>query len=157
MSGPQITVAPSDASWQRKAACAGHEWPDLFHPVEGGMNKFKAQQIRDAKEICGGCEVRAECLADALANDREGIWGGTTTEERKALKRRYMRKNPSGQAGATVSVNPPTEDERCGTYAGTRAHRRRAEWLCDDCRDARAIYESDRRMQQRARNQEGAA
>ncbi|WP_407672362.1 WhiB family transcriptional regulator [Parafrankia discariae] len=32
---------------------------------------------REAKRICSGCEVRAECLEYALENDeRFGIWGG---------------------------------------------------------------------------------
>ena len=36
-----------------------------------------------------GCEVRTECLADALDNRVEfGVWGGMTERERRALLRR---------------------------------------------------------------------
>ncbi len=43
---------------------------------------------REAKKICTGCEVRAECLAYALAHDeRFGIWGGLSERERRRLKR----------------------------------------------------------------------
>jgi len=35
---------------------------------------------------------------------------------------------------------PPTEDERCGTYAGSRAHNCRGEVPCDSCRQARGAY-----------------
>ena len=46
---------------------------------------------RDAKRICQGCEVRAECLEYALANDeRFGLWGGLSERERRKLKRRVV-------------------------------------------------------------------
>jgi WhiB family redox-sensing transcriptional regulator len=36
-----------------------------------------------------GCQVRTECLADALDNGVEfGVWGGMTERERRALLRR---------------------------------------------------------------------
>jgi WhiB family redox-sensing transcriptional regulator len=41
------------------------------------------------KQICVGCPVRTECLADALDNRTEfGVWGGMTERERRALLRR---------------------------------------------------------------------
>jgi len=46
-----------------------------------------AQQL--AKQVCMGCPVIAECLADALDNQTEfGIWGGMTERERRALLKR---------------------------------------------------------------------
>ena len=45
----------------------------------------------DAKKVCVGCEVRAECLEYALANDeRFGIWGGLSERERRKLKKRAV-------------------------------------------------------------------
>ena len=42
---------------------------------------------RDAKRVCSGCSVRAECLEFALANDeRFGIWGGLSERERRRLR-----------------------------------------------------------------------
>jgi WhiB family redox-sensing transcriptional regulator len=42
----------------------------------------------EAKRICSGCEVRAECLEYALAHDeRFGIWGGLSERERRRLRR----------------------------------------------------------------------
>lgn len=40
--------------------------------------------------MCISCEVRLECLADAL-NSRAsfGVWGGLTERERRAMLRRY--------------------------------------------------------------------
>jgi WhiB family transcriptional regulator, redox-sensing transcriptional regulator len=63
-----------------KAACRGSDPDALF--VQG------AAQNR-AKQICKGCRVRAECLADALDGRIEfGVWGGMTERERRALLRR---------------------------------------------------------------------
>ena len=42
-----------------------------------------------AKQLCSGCPVRTECLAEALDNQIEwGVWGGMTERERRALLRR---------------------------------------------------------------------
>ena len=39
-----------------------------------------------AKQLCAGCPVRTECLAEALDNQIEwGVWGGMTERERRAL------------------------------------------------------------------------
>jgi WhiB family redox-sensing transcriptional regulator len=66
--------------WQEKALCAQTD-PEAFFPEKGGST-------REAKRICAGCEVRAECLEYALAFDeRFGIWGGLSERERRRLKR----------------------------------------------------------------------
>ena len=66
--------------WSTKASCRSTDPDALF--VQG------AAQNR-AKAICLGCQVRTECLADALDNQIEfGVWGGMTERERRALLRR---------------------------------------------------------------------
>jgi hypothetical protein len=36
--------------------------------------------------VCAGCEVRAECLQDALDNNELfGVWGGLSERERRVL------------------------------------------------------------------------
>jgi WhiB family redox-sensing transcriptional regulator len=70
-----------DQGWQERALCAETD-PEAFFPEKGGST-------REAKKICTGCEVRAECLEFALANDeRFGIWGGLSERERRRLRRR---------------------------------------------------------------------
>lgn len=70
-----------EADWHDRALCAQTD-PEAFFPEKGGST-------REAKKICTGCEVRAECLSFALANDeRFGIWGGLSERERRRLKRR---------------------------------------------------------------------
>ena len=69
-----------EQDWHGRALCAQTD-PEAFFPEKGGST-------RDAKKICTGCEVRAECLSYALANDeRFGIWGGLSERERRRLKR----------------------------------------------------------------------
>jgi WhiB family redox-sensing transcriptional regulator len=59
----------------------------IFFPGKGGNAKA-------ARLICSGCTVKDDCLAFALERPQEasdGIWGGTTPEERKALRKQYGR------------------------------------------------------------------
>ena len=73
--------ADDEQGWQERALCAETD-PEAFFPEKGGST-------REAKKICTGCEVRAECLEFALANDeRFGIWGGLSERERRRLRRR---------------------------------------------------------------------
>src|SRR3954454_21119737 len=66
--------------WAEKAACQETKPDELF--VRG------AEQNK-AKQVCKGCTVRTECLAEALDNQIEwGVWGGMTERERRALIRR---------------------------------------------------------------------
>ncbi|MCC2033421.1 WhiB family transcriptional regulator [Microbacterium allomyrinae] len=74
-------VEDNPLSWQTDALCAQTD-PEAFFPEKGGST-------RDAKRICGTCDVRGECLEYALQNDeRFGIWGGLSERERRKLKRR---------------------------------------------------------------------
>jgi WhiB family redox-sensing transcriptional regulator len=70
----------AEPDWQERALCAQTD-PEAFFPEKGGST-------REAKRICSGCEVRAECLDYALAHDeRFGIWGGLSERERRRLRR----------------------------------------------------------------------
>ena len=72
-----------EQEWQERALCAQTD-PEAFFPEKGGST-------REAKKVCTGCDVRAECLEYALANDeRFGIWGGLSERERRKLKRRVV-------------------------------------------------------------------
>lgn len=59
------------------AACIGSD-PDLFFPEH-----YRSEDIPVAKAICNRCAIKAACLAEAIAEDYEGIWGGTTSYERR--------------------------------------------------------------------------
>ena len=70
-----------DQTWAARAACASVPPDALF--VRGAAQ-------RDARVRCFACEVRMECLADALSSKTTfGVWGGLTERERRALLRQY--------------------------------------------------------------------
>ena len=72
-----------DQSWVARALCASIEPDALF--VQGASQ-------RQVRLRCYECEVRLECLADALQSEANyGVWGGLSEDERRALKRRAMR------------------------------------------------------------------
>ena len=71
---------PGELEWQERALCAQTD-PEAFFPEKGGST-------REAKKVCLGCDVRAECLEYALMKDeRFGIWGGLSERERRRLKK----------------------------------------------------------------------
>ena len=65
-------------AWHDLARCAETD-PEMFFPEKG-------ESTRPAKRVCAGCEVRAECLQDALdRGERFGVWGGLSERERRVL------------------------------------------------------------------------
>jgi WhiB family redox-sensing transcriptional regulator len=73
--------SPEETAWMVAGLCAQTD-PEAFHPVRG-------ESTRRAKAVCLACPVRAECLAFALARgERDGVWGGLSPRERRALLRR---------------------------------------------------------------------
>lgn len=71
--------------WRDDAACL-HADPDLFFPVSTTGPALR--QADEAKLICRACPVQAQCLAWALRQGvSSGVWGGTTEEERHAIRR----------------------------------------------------------------------
>lgn len=77
--------------WRDQALCAEVD-PELFFPEKGGST-------RHPKRVCGGCEVRAECLEYALAHGiRDGIWGGLSDRDRRRLLRNQTTTEDLGTA-----------------------------------------------------------
>jgi WhiB family redox-sensing transcriptional regulator len=71
--------------WRDDAACL-HADPDLFFP-DGTAGPALRQQDQ-AKRICRSCPVQQPCLTWALDQAIvSGVWGGTTEDERRALRR----------------------------------------------------------------------
>src|SRR5258707_13359605 len=76
----ELEVDSTDRRWQERANCLGVD-PDLFFPERGASTK-------EAKSVCGGCEVKTECLEYALRHGEEfGIWGGMSERERPRIRR----------------------------------------------------------------------
>lgn len=57
--------------------------PDSFFP-DSELIKQNTTVIK----ICNACDARNECLEYALGWNVTGIWGGTNTKERQAIRKR---------------------------------------------------------------------
>ena len=80
-----LALANADYTWRTKAICRDTD-PDLFFPV--GTTGLALTQIARAKEVCGECPVRTDCLEYSLeTNQDSGIWGGLDEEERRTIRR----------------------------------------------------------------------
>ena len=74
------------AEWKEKAACAGTSF-SLFFPTP----ETPVALIEKAKAVCAACPVAEDCLQYAFeTNQVSGIWGGTTEDERKSLRRKWL-------------------------------------------------------------------
>ena len=74
----QVARLGQRPAWHDLARCAETD-PEMFFPEKG-------ESVRPAKRVCAGCEVRAECLQDALdRGERFGVWGGLSERERRVL------------------------------------------------------------------------
>jgi WhiB family redox-sensing transcriptional regulator len=74
--------------WRSVAACRDTD-PDLFFPV--GTTGAALDQIAAATAVCRSCDAQTACLEFALATNQEsGIWGGTSEEERRKLRKVWL-------------------------------------------------------------------
>lgn len=97
-----LGVERNGTAWREQAVCKpenGYD-PELWFPAGGALDtselrpfgtrteqrrarRRRMMQEAEAKALCLRCPVRAECLQYADDNDeREGIWGGLTPQER---------------------------------------------------------------------------
>ena len=82
----QLTIERDD--WRDLASCRDTD-PDLFFPV--GTTGPAIEQIENAKAVCRECDVQTQCLDYALSTNQDsGVWGGTSEEERRKLRRQWM-------------------------------------------------------------------
>lgn len=75
--------------WIEEAICPQTD-PEIFFPEKGSSS-------RQALKVCASCPVKLDCLTTALHSPYGaiGIWGGTTPDERKSLRRRIERTSPT--------------------------------------------------------------
>jgi WhiB family redox-sensing transcriptional regulator len=71
-------------NWRHKAACRAED-PELFFPA--GTSGPAIEQMNEAKAVCRRCPVSSACLNYALTTGQnDGVWGGMTEAERRALR-----------------------------------------------------------------------
>ncbi|MGN9842938.1 WhiB family transcriptional regulator [Nonomuraea sp. H19] len=81
--------SPPTLRWTVRAACKDAD-PGLFFPPT--WNSTPSQADDQARRICQACPVQAACLDWALrTGEPDGMWGGTTPEERRQLRARYQQ------------------------------------------------------------------
>lgn len=86
-----------EQEWRLRAACLGHENPELWFPHEPAERGEKQRRetprlYKEAIKVCRSCEVREECLDYALeANEQYGMWGGLTRPQRATILRLRRR------------------------------------------------------------------
>ena len=86
------TPAAGLEDWQLRALCTQVD-PELFFPPGGGAS-------REARKVCRGCPVLAECLSEALASDdRFGIRAGLSGRQRRVLVRKQRAQRDARAAG----------------------------------------------------------
>lgn len=95
-----LALANAQYAWRKHALCRDTD-PDLFFPV--GTTGQALVQIDRAKDVCDECPVKADCLDFALeTNQDSGIWGGTSEEERRKLRREYVARTKGQQHTAAA-------------------------------------------------------
>ncbi|MDZ7674963.1 MAG: WhiB family transcriptional regulator [Acidimicrobiales bacterium] len=76
--------------WRKHAACSDTD-PNLFFPV--GTTGPALDQIASAKAVCRTCDVQDLCLEYAISTNQDsGVWGGTSEEERRQMRRARQRR-----------------------------------------------------------------
>ncbi len=87
LSAEPYVIEPDD-DWRDNAACRDTN-PDLFFPV--GTTGPAIEQIEQAKKVCNECPAQTACLEFALATNQDsGVWGGTSEEERRKLRKAWL-------------------------------------------------------------------
>ena len=85
-SSRSLNLATDD--WRAASACSDTD-PSLFFPV--GTTGPALEQIAAAKAVCDTYEAKAPCLQFALSTNQDsGVWGGTSEEERRKLRRAWV-------------------------------------------------------------------
>ena len=87
-SSRNLSLAAENDHWRGQAACRDTD-PDLFFPV--GTTGPALEQIATARAVCEACPVQDPCLEFALlTNQDSGIWGGTSEDERRKLRKAWL-------------------------------------------------------------------
>ncbi|GAA1208810.1 WhiB family transcriptional regulator [Prauserella alba] len=79
-----LGIRPAAENWQQDGHCRDTD-PEAFFPVNDNPNLLTN---RTAYQVCATCPVRAECADFATRHHLVGIWGGTSTHQRRLRRRR---------------------------------------------------------------------
>jgi WhiB family transcriptional regulator, redox-sensing transcriptional regulator len=109
-------TGPED--WRDNAACRDAD-PELFFPV--GTTGPALRQVQEAIRICQDCPARTECLSWALEHGiTDGVWGGTTVEQRRAIRHGGFARDFATADGERVRVAALTPRQFADLSRATR-------------------------------------
>jgi len=81
-------------SWRNKAACKGltedkgYDWfPARGRYVTTRHGSQVSPKTKTLLDICNECPVKIECRDYAITHNQPGIWGGTSSRQRRAMKK----------------------------------------------------------------------
>jgi WhiB family transcriptional regulator, redox-sensing transcriptional regulator len=98
------------ANWRDDAACRDAD-PELFFPI--GTAGPALRQIGETKRICRACPAQTQCLAWALDQGvTDGVWGGTTGDERRAIRSLSRRMSTSQEDNDDERYQPAERAEQ---------------------------------------------
>lgn len=106
--------------------------PELFFPAKGG-SATKAKQVCNGTGRGDACPILAKCLEWALQHEKEGVWGGTSPEERDKIRRKQGVKVQTVKYADLVASTPSAPGH--GSWSGINHHRQRHERNCVPCKD----------------------
>jgi WhiB family transcriptional regulator, redox-sensing transcriptional regulator len=96
-------------NWREDVACRDTD-PDLFFPI--GTTGAALRQMEQAQQICRACPVQVQCLTWALENAvTDGVWGGTTPDERRVIRSLSRRTTNSKADGDDKCYHPAERRE----------------------------------------------
>jgi WhiB family transcriptional regulator, redox-sensing transcriptional regulator len=127
MSHPPLAfqISGKHLRWMDRGACNGAaDWTLFFADERAKRRGLPAEVPPEIDPYCQACEVRIECLNWALDNDEEGVWGGTTLQQREAMKRPIVRaKCPACQGRSLFRAGMQQVCGECGTsWNATKVH-----------------------------------
>jgi WhiB family redox-sensing transcriptional regulator len=113
-------------AWQRDALCLEYPEVDFF--------TGQGEATEPAKAICARCPVRDECLEHALENLEVGVWGGTSTAQRKKMRRLAVSESgravPRPQDRTHCAQGHPFDEENTRVRMSANGYRTR---ICRTC------------------------
>ena len=85
---PLIIQTPE--AWQSQALCRDLSDVDFF------LSGDDYAGLKKAKAVCAQCPVQEDCLDFAIqSNQTLGVWGGASPNERRQIRRGWLREQAS--------------------------------------------------------------
>lgn len=119
---PVYGVEPEAWMTDPNRSCVGLD-PNLFFRPLREQGPYDPDWDMAARAVCWTCPFRQECAEYAMVHHLEGVWGGTTDEQRRSIKRRR-------QLGTTKECTKCGSDEIGPRF---KAREKANHMICGEC------------------------